>query len=85
MGVKCEVCGVNIAQAKDYRNTEEGYSKYLVCSNCFMLNDRWFFKLKYAKEGTSKKRVMSKITEGTWKDYFINKQPNNGWYFEQLG
>lgn len=73
MPINCEVCGINVAQVKDYRNTETGYNKYLVCPSCFMLNDFWFFKLRYAKEGVSKKRIMSRITDGTWKDYLINE------------
>jgi hypothetical protein len=71
--VRCEVCCTNIAQVKDYRHDEEGYTKYLVCPNCFILNDKWFFKLKYAKEGLGKKKILSQIIEGTWKEYLINE------------
>ncbi|MCK4385767.1 MAG: hypothetical protein KAW52_05830 [candidate division Zixibacteria bacterium] len=73
MTVRCEVCCINIAQVKDYRHSGVGYDKYLVCPNCFMLDDRWFFKLKYAKEGIGKKKVMSRITDGTWKDYLTKE------------
>jgi len=71
MEIKCEICCINKVQVKDYRNTDEGYCKYFVCPNCFMLNDRWFFRLRHAKEGIGKKRIISKIIEGTWKDYLI--------------
>lgn len=71
--LKCETCNINNAQVRDYRRTESGYyDKYLVCPNCFMLNDRWFFKLKYAKEKMGKKRIMAQITDGTWRDYIID-------------
>ncbi|MEW6685976.1 MAG: hypothetical protein AB1393_07205 [Candidatus Edwardsbacteria bacterium] len=73
MAIKCEVCCINDAQAKDYRNVEGMYGKYLVCPNCFILNDKWFFRLNYAKEGVGKKRILSQITEGSWKDYLITK------------
>ncbi len=66
---KCEICKINIVQVKDYRRGENGYDKYLVCQNCFMLDDLWFYKLKYAKEGICKKRVMSQITHDGWYDY----------------
>lgn len=72
MAIGCQVCGINNAQVKDYRNTGTIYNKYVVCSNCFTLNDKWFFKLNCAKEGVSKRRVMAQITGGTWKDYLID-------------
>jgi|GEM_PF-1856052 len=73
MAIRCEVCHINKAYVKDYRMAEDSgnYNKYLVCLNCFMLNNEWFFKLKYAKEGISKKKIILQITEGNWKDYFI--------------
>lgn len=77
MAVKCEICGINNAQTTDYRNNDGIYSKYVVCPQCFLLNDRWFFKLKYAKEGISKKKVMAQIIEGTWKDYLTNDNQLN--------
>jgi hypothetical protein len=67
MTIKCEICNINNAQVKDYRKTEtDCYTKYLVCSNCFMLNDKWFFKLKYAKK-TSRGKIIKRIS----KDYII--------------
>ena len=75
MTIKCEVCGINSARVKDYRNSETGYNKYLVCSECFMLNDLWFFKLRYAREGMGKKRIIGQITGGTWKDYLTKYTP----------
>ncbi len=71
MSIKCEICGINNARVKDYRNNGISYTKYLVCENCFMLNDRWFFKLKYAKEGIAKREIISQMIEDTWKSYFV--------------
>lgn len=68
---KCEVCRINRIFVKDYRRVDDIYDNYLVCSNCCILNDNWFFKLKYSKEGIGKKRILSKIVEGTWKAYII--------------
>ncbi len=73
MGIKCDTCCINQAQVKDYRNVEGIYNKYLVCPNCFMLNDKWFFKLNYAKKELDKRKIISQITEGTWKDYIFTK------------
>ncbi len=70
MGIKCEICHLNDAQVKDYRQTGLVYSKYWVCPNCFVLNDDWFFKLKYASD-REKRKIISEIVEGDWKDYII--------------
>ncbi|HEC82725.1 MAG TPA: hypothetical protein ENI53_02445 [Thermoplasmatales archaeon] len=72
MKIRCEICKINKAQLKDYRMPEdsESYNKYLVCLNCFMLDDKWFFKLKYAKEERDKKKIISKIVNGALEDYY---------------
>ncbi len=72
MVIKCEICCINDAQVKDYRNLGLNYDKYLVCQNCFWLNDIWFLRLKNAKEGVAKKRILAQFTEGLWKDYLMN-------------
>lgn len=73
MILKCGICKINIARIKDYRRGEIGYDKYLVCPNCFMLNDLWFYKLKYAKEGVGKKRIISQIIGDGWENYLLNE------------
>jgi hypothetical protein len=74
MSIKCEVCLVNNAQVKDYRYRTGTYNKYAVCRNCFMLDDESFFKLKYAKEGIAKKRVISMIIGGNRKGYLLKEE-----------
>lgn len=72
MVVKCQICKINNAVAKDYRRIyDEFYDQYLVCYHCFWLNNNWFQKLMSAKEGLGKKRLISKIIEDTWKLYII--------------
>jgi hypothetical protein len=39
-----------------------------------MLDDESFFKLKYAKEGIAKKRVISMIIGGNWKGYLLKEE-----------
>jgi hypothetical protein len=36
-----------------------------------MLDDESFFRLKYAKEGITKKRVVAMITGENWKGYLL--------------
>ena len=72
MVIKCEICNINNAVVKDYRNLTDEYEKYLVCYPCGTLNNYWFQKLKRAKEGLGKKIVISKIIEGNWRGYVIN-------------
>ncbi|GAB4290582.1 MAG: hypothetical protein Kow0090_03740 [Myxococcota bacterium] len=73
MAAKCEVCDINEVRVKDYRRSgvTRDYCEYFVCPNCFWLNDYWFFKLKNAKEGIGKKRIISRITEENWKEYLV--------------
>jgi len=71
--IKCEVCGINDAEVRDCRYNGNVYDEYLVCYICVWVNDEWFFKLKYAKEGRSKKRIMAQIVKVTWKDYLISR------------
>ncbi len=74
MSIKCEACLINHAEVKDHRYSVGGYNKYVVCSNCFKLNDECFFRLKYAKEGISKKRVISRIMGENWESYLLHLQ-----------
>jgi len=75
MEKKCDVCGINRACIKDYRDlTDQGMDvdvSYWVCYNCLNLNNYWFLKLYNAKNGLGKKRVISKIVEGDWKEWVI--------------
>lgn len=73
MAIKCDACRVNDAVVKDYRYNGNVYDKCIVCPTCFRPDDVWFFKIKYAKKGISKKRVMSQIIDGRWKDYLYEK------------
>lgn len=74
MSIKCEVCLINNAQVKDYRYRAGTYNKYIVCGNCFMLDDESFFKLKYAKGETGKKRVIAMLTGRNWKEYLLKRE-----------
>lgn len=73
MSIKCEVCLINDARAKDFRYRAGTYNKYAVCCNCFMLDDESFFRLKYAKEEATKKRVIAMITGENWKEYLLER------------
>jgi hypothetical protein len=74
MKVMCECCGLNPREVRDYRRDEVtgAINKFLVCRNCFNLNDYWFYKLMRAKEGRGKKRVVRQILSGDdWKKWLI--------------
>jgi len=74
--MKCDCCTINEAIVKDYREDERSgtgnLDKYYVCGNCLHLNNHWFYKLMETPTLLGKKRVMSKIVEGSWKEYIIN-------------
>lgn len=74
--LSCEVCGINIATAKDYREEHEESIQYYVCGNCLSINDEWYFRILRAKDGIGKKRVLGRLTEKGWKAYLIKKEGN---------
>ncbi len=47
--VCCENCGKYKAIKKDYRDTETGFKKLLVCEYCYNLNNLWFYKVRAEK------------------------------------